>query len=67
MPLNHQDNGVSMGGSLKEVSTQNKLCHFGGPKRQAKLVGYLAIFVEKNDIVLYVEMAGSQEKNPSWC
>jgi hypothetical protein len=27
-----------MGGTLKEVSTLKKLLHFGGPKRQTKLV-----------------------------
>jgi hypothetical protein len=38
MPLTHQDNGASMGGTLKEVSTVKKLLHFGEPKRQTKLV-----------------------------
>jgi hypothetical protein len=38
MPLTHQDNGVSMGRTLKDVSTQKKLLHFGGLKRPAKLV-----------------------------
>jgi hypothetical protein len=38
MPLTHQDNGVSMGGTLREVSTLKKLLHFGGLKRPAKLV-----------------------------
>jgi hypothetical protein len=37
MPLTHQDNEVSMGGTLKDVSTQKKLLHFGGLKRPAKL------------------------------
>jgi hypothetical protein len=36
MPLTHQDNGASMGETLKEVSTLKKLLHFGGPKRQTK-------------------------------
>jgi hypothetical protein len=39
MSLTHQDNGASMGGTLKEVSTLKKMIHFGGPKRQTKLVG----------------------------
>jgi hypothetical protein len=38
MLLTHQDNGVSMCRSLKEVSTLNKLLHFGRPNRQTKLV-----------------------------
>jgi hypothetical protein len=37
MPLTHQDNGVSMGGTLREVSTL-KMLHFGRLKRTAKLV-----------------------------
>ncbi len=37
MPLTHQDNGVSMGGTLKDVSTQKKI-HNGGLKRPAKLI-----------------------------
>ncbi len=40
MPLNHQDNGVSMGRSLKEVSTPKKLLHFSEPKKQTKLVPF---------------------------
>jgi hypothetical protein len=38
MPLTHQDNGVSMGGTLREVSTLKKLLRFGGLKRPAKLI-----------------------------
>jgi hypothetical protein len=41
MPLTHQDNGVSIGGTLKDVSTQKKLLHYGGLKRPAKLVANL--------------------------
>jgi hypothetical protein len=60
MLLTHRDNGVSMGGSLKEVSTLKKLLHFGGPKSQTKLVlamknqmssksqGRVAYFSKKN-------------------
>jgi hypothetical protein len=38
MPSTHQDNGVSMGGTLKRLSTLKKLKHFGGLKRPGKLV-----------------------------
>jgi hypothetical protein len=38
MPLTHRDNGVSMGGTLREVSTLKKMLHFGWLKRPAKLV-----------------------------
>ena len=38
MPLTQRDNGVSMGGTLREVSTLKKMLHFGGLKRPAKLV-----------------------------
>jgi hypothetical protein len=38
MPSTHRDNGVSMGGTLKRLSTLKKLKHFGGLKRPGKLV-----------------------------
>ena len=37
-----------MGGTLKDVSTQNKLLHFGGLKRPAKLVQAMIFLARTN-------------------
>jgi hypothetical protein len=38
MPSTCQDNGAFMDGPMKEVSTLNKLKHFSGTKKLAKLI-----------------------------
>jgi hypothetical protein len=43
MPLTHQDNGVSMGGTLKDVSTQKKCYIMAGSKDLLNSYGFFQI------------------------
>ncbi len=58
MPSTHRDNGVSMGGTLKRLSTLKKLKHFGGLKRPGKLVGEFSL-------INYTKSAYSTNKTSS--
>ncbi len=54
MPLTHRDNGVSMGGSLKEVYSK-KMLHFGGPIMPMLTANALSFFLSpKLSYVLFI-------------